>query len=250
MFDLSFVDAGAESRRPWTFTVSLLSQGLLLALIGIASLIAGPELPFQQWTAVFLEPPLPPAAAPPPREQPAVQMVEPEVFQADLVQPTAIPDKVALIVEEAQRPALEAGPGVVGATGPQGGIRNGVIDGIARAVPSVAPPPPPPPPADPLPPKTPQSIQVSSTIQAAKLLRKVAPEYPRMALQTRTHGVVHLRAVIAEDGSIEQLETLGGHPFLVRAAIDAVRQWRYRPTLLNDKPVRVVTQVDVHFKLN
>jgi hypothetical protein len=156
MFDLSFVGSGTESRRPWTFTVSLLSQGLLLAVAGIASVVASPELPFQQWTAVFLEPPRPPAAAPPPAPQRVVQVTEPEVFRADLVQPTKIPDKVAVIVEEAPpAEAMYTGPSVVGSTGSSGGVKNGVISGFLKDVPTVAPPPPPPPVVEKAQPQTP-----------------------------------------------------------------------------------------------
>lgn len=248
MFDLSFVGTGAESRRPWTFTVSLLSQGLLLAVAGIASVVASPELPFQQWTAVLLEPPQPPRAAPPPPPQ-AVPVIRPEVFQSELVQPIKIPDEVALIVEESKQPAVAyTGPGVEGGFGDPVGGGGSVIDAIVGDVPTVAPPPPPPPAPAPVA-EAPKSIQVGGVVQAAKLIRKVSPTYPPLARQARVQGVVKLSAVIAEDGSIDQLETLSGHPLLIQAAIQAVRQWRYRPTLLNNKRVRVVTQVDVHFTM-
>lgn len=248
MFDLPFVGVGAESRRPWTFTVSLLSQGLLLAVAGIASLVASPELPFQQWTAVLLEPPRPPAAAPPPAAQPVVQVQKPEVFRSEMVQPASIPDKAAIVVDAPKPTAVSSTGSVVGATGPGAGDPDGVIGAMVRETPVVAPPPPPKP-KEPDPAPAQQSVQVGGDVQAAKLIRRVAPVYPPIAVQARAQGVVKLRAVIAEDGSIEQLQTLSGNPLLIRAAIHAVQQWRYRPTLLNGKAVQVVTQVDVHFKL-
>jgi protein TonB len=74
--------------------------------------------------------------------------------------------------------------------------------------------------------------------------------YPPLARQTRISGTVRLHAIIGKDGSVQQLEVLSGHPLLVQAALDAVRQWRYRPTLLNGEPVEVDTTIDVIFSLN
>jgi protein TonB len=81
-------------------------------------------------------------------------------------------------------------------------------------------------------------------------LNRVQPVYPPLARQTRIQGTVKLHAIIAKDGSVQQLEVLSGHPLLVQAALDAVRQWRYKPTLLNGEPVEVDTTVDVIFSLN
>jgi periplasmic protein TonB len=83
-----------------------------------------------------------------------------------------------------------------------------------------------------------------------KLLHKVDPEYPPAALQHRIHGIVRFNAIIGKDGHIERLRLIDGHPLLVRAAREAVQQWIYRPTLLGDKPVRVITQIAVPFELN
>jgi protein TonB len=78
----------------------------------------------------------------------------------------------------------------------------------------------------------------------------VTPVYPPLARQTRISGTVRLHAIIAKDGTVQQLEVLSGHPLLVQSALDAVRQWRYQPTLLNGEPVEVDTTVDVIFSLN
>jgi protein TonB len=75
------------------------------------------------------------------------------------------------------------------------------------------------------------------------------PSYPPIARQARIQGVVRLEAVIAKDGTIRNLRVIQGHPLLVQAAVQAVQQWRYAPTLLNDQPVEVVTFIDVIFKL-
>jgi len=77
----------------------------------------------------------------------------------------------------------------------------------------------------------------------------VQPNYPALARSARVQGSVVLRAVISRAGTIENLQVLSGHPLLTSAAIDAVRQWRYRPYILNGEPVEVETQVTVNFLL-
>ena len=81
------------------------------------------------------------------------------------------------------------------------------------------------------------------------LLKKVVPIYPSLARQARVSGTVQLIGVIAKDGTIQQLQVVGGHPLLVKAAVDAVRQWIYRPTLLNGQAVEVIAPIDVIFTL-
>jgi TonB family protein len=110
-----------------------------------------------------------------------------------------------------------------------------------------APPPPPPAPADGLSP--PQRIRVGGNTQAMNLISKVTPVYPPLAKQARIQGVVSFTATIGKDGYIENLQLISGHPLLAEAASEAVRQWVYRPTLLNGAPVSVITQIDVNFTL-
>jgi periplasmic protein TonB len=81
------------------------------------------------------------------------------------------------------------------------------------------------------------------------LIHRVEPLYPRIAISMHLSGTVQLRAIIATDGSVQNLEVLSGSPILARAAEDAVRQWRYRPTLLSGVPVEVETYVTVTFVL-
>jgi periplasmic protein TonB len=92
-------------------------------------------------------------------------------------------------------------------------------------------------------------IEVGGKVQEAKLLKRVMPIYPPLARQARISGIVHLMAVIAKDGTIQDLRVLGGHPLLISTAVNAVRQWVYRPTLLNDQPVEVMAPIDVIFTL-
>jgi TonB family protein len=93
-------------------------------------------------------------------------------------------------------------------------------------------------------------IRVGGNILAANLIRHVPPECPQLAKQARVQGTVHLAAVVNKDGTIQSLQLISGHPLLVQAAMDAVKQWLYKPTLLNGNAVEVVTQIDVNFELS
>jgi len=93
-------------------------------------------------------------------------------------------------------------------------------------------------------------LRIGGNVQAARIITRVAPEYPEMARMGRISGVVRLHAIIGKDGRIKQLEVISGHPMLAQAALDAVRQWRYQPTLINAEPVEVDTTIDVIFSLN
>ncbi len=119
--------------------------------------------------------------------------------------------------------------GVLGGAGPPRGL-----------------PPPPPPPQKP---KVRQPIRVGGDLQAAKLISKVDPEYPPLAKQARISGTVLLQITVNEQGDVSSVKILRGHPLLVRSAVDAVRQWKYAPTILNGEPVPVIATVTVNFTL-
>jgi protein TonB len=131
--------------------------------------------------------------------------------------------------------------------GTAGGAVGGVIGGIISNTPNVAPPPPPPPVKKAAPPKR---ITVGGAVQKARLIKQVRPVYPALARQARIQGTVKLTAEIAKDGSIQKLDVVSGHPLLIPAALQAVKQWRYKPTLLNGQAVEVLTQIDVNFTLS
>jgi TonB family protein len=95
----------------------------------------------------------------------------------------------------------------------------------------------------------PARIRVGGNVQQTKLVSQPLPVYPPDAKQAGIQGVVKLNATIAKDGTIQHLEVISGHPLLIPAALDAVRQWVYKPTLLNGQPVEVVTEIDVNFTL-
>ncbi len=111
----------------------------------------------------------------------------------------------------------------------------------------VAPPPPKPVAATPKQPTAP--ITVGGDVQMAKLIRKVTPLYPPLAITARISGVVRLIGTIGKDGTIRNLQLVSGHPMLARAALEAVRQWVYKPTLLNGMPVEVIAPIEVNFTL-
>jgi len=129
------------------------------------------------------------------------------------------------------------GPYVPGAVGP-GGSGNDTISQILGHMPHPAAPPPPP-----------SKPVIVSRIDEGLLLHRVTPVYPQIAMTARQQGTVVLHAIIGRDGSIQQLQVLSGPPLLIKAAMDAVAQWRYRPYILNGQPVEVETQITVNFKL-
>ena len=93
------------------------------------------------------------------------------------------------------------------------------------------------------------SVRIGGSVMAAKLIEKPEPVYPEPARQARIQGVVRFNAIVSAEGSIENATLVSGHPLFVVAAQEALRRYRYQPTLLNGVPVGVITQVDVPFKL-
>ena len=166
--------------------------------------------------------------------------------------PKVVPKDIAVIKEEELPPPSSGVSGVVGGVGggSAGGSVGGVLGGIIGAVPSAAPPPPPPPPPPAQKKEVVQRIKVGGNVQGAMIQKKVAPLYPALAKSARVSGVVHLEAIIAKDGTIQELHVVSGPTLLQQAAYDAVKQWVYRPTMLNGEPVQVETTIDVNFTLN
>ena len=119
-----------------------------------------------------------------------------------------------------------------------GEFRGGVLGGIIGGTDSSLPPPPK---------IAPTRIRVGGDVQAAKMVRQVPPTYPAIAKTAHTSGTVVLHAIIGKDGTIQDLQYISGPPLLMHAAMDAVRQWRYQPTLLNGEPVEVDTTISVVF---
>lgn len=117
----------------------------------------------------------------------------------------------------------------------------------APGAPRMGPPPPPPPG---MAQNQPSRIKVGGGVQSAMVVSKTPPVYPQLAKSARVQGVVHLAVVIGTDGTVQEIHSLGGPALLIQAAMDAVREWVYKPTLLNGDPVAVETTVDVNFTLS
>jgi TonB family protein len=99
-------------------------------------------------------------------------------------------------------------------------------------------------------PVPPDTIRVGGAVQAENILSKVTPAYPPLAKQARVQGTVRFEALIAKDGSIQNLKLISGTPLLIQSAMEAVQQWKYKPTLLNGQPVQVLTTIDVNYTLS
>ncbi|MFB3825705.1 MAG: energy transducer TonB [Bryobacteraceae bacterium] len=245
-----------KTNRPWTVVVSFIGQVIMIGVAILIPLIYTDTLPKTQLLGLLVAPPPPPPPPPPPAAAAPVKVVKviPRQFDAGrLMAPKAVPKEIAVIKEE-ELPLASAGAvGVVGGVpgGVPGGQMGGVIGGIIGSVPTAAPPPPPPPvkKEEPKPVQV-QRIRVGGNVQQAKLVRQPKPIYPPLAKQARIQGVVKLNAIIGKDGAIMNLQAVSGHPLLVPAAMEAVKQWVYAPTLLNGEPVEVVTQIDVNFTLS
>jgi periplasmic protein TonB len=232
-----------KTSKPWTVAVSMLFQVAFLTILILIPLIYTEALPKTMMATLLVAPPPPPPPPPPPVATTVVH-VKPVAHLMDagkLVAPKAIPKDVKIIKED-EEPDMGA-VGVAGGVpgGVPGGQMGGVIGGVIGGM-GAAPPPPKPKPNGP--------IKVGGQVQAARIVNRVQPLYPPLARQTRISGTVRLHAIISKDGTIQQLEVLSGHPLLQAAALDAVRQWRYQPTLLNGDPVEVDTTIDVIFSLN
>src|SRR5208283_1725728 len=232
-----------KATKPWTFVVSMIFEILFLTILILIPLIYTEALPKTLMSSILLAPPPPPPPPPPPAPV-AVVHVKPVAHLMEagkLVAPKVIPKDVKIIKEEEQPPDMGAGiaGGVPG--GVAGGSMGGVIGGVIGGAGTAAPPPPPK--------AAVTRTRVGGAVQAAKLVNRVQPLYPPLARQTRISGTVKLHAIIGKSGNVEQLQVVSGHPLLVQSALDAVKQWRYQPTLLNGEPVEVDTEIDVIFSL-
>jgi len=191
-----------------------------------------------------VEEPPPPPEEPPPPPPPAPQQ-QPDPEPEPEPEPAPEPEPVE-IEETAPEPApIEAPPApkVSPPSGVSGGVVGGRIGGVIGG--KVQEPPPPPP----EPPSPPEQIQVKAEVQESRLLFRDQPEYPREAKKFRIQGTVKLEAVIGKQGQVKSIEVIDGHPLLTPTAVESVKKWRYKPTILQGKPVEVATQIHVRFGL-
>ncbi|HKM90891.1 MAG TPA: energy transducer TonB [Candidatus Acidoferrales bacterium] len=245
MFDELVVSGGGRKggRSKLSMLLSALLQFAILGLLVLFPLIYTEALPkgMLMTTLVAPPPPPPPAPPPPPVQKVVVKPVQRIIQQGKMMAPSVIPKDVKMIKEEELPPDVPVYSGAGGVPGGvPGGMPGGVMGGIIGGI-SGAPPPPKP--------EAPKRIRVSTGVQEAKILNQTRPIYPPLARQARIQGTVRLHAIISKEGTIQQLEVVSGPPLLVQAATEAVKQWRYKPTLLSDEPVEVETFIDVIFTL-
>ncbi|HXN63706.1 MAG TPA: energy transducer TonB [Candidatus Acidoferrales bacterium] len=236
-----------KTNKTWTMLISISIQALVVFILILIPLIYTQALPKTLMSSMLIAPPPPAAPPPPPAATPAPKIVKPVarlIQNNTLMAPREIPKQVNIIKEEAPPPDMGAtgGTGVVG--GVPGGQTGGVLGGLIGSTSTAAPPPPPPPKA-----VVPAKIVQGGNVMAAKRIDHTEPTYPPLARQAHISGTVRLHAIISKDGRVTELQVISGHPLLVQAAMDAVRQFRYSPTLLNNEPVAVDTTIDVIFNL-
>ena len=245
MFEQTILVGTVKTRKAWTVPVCFAGQLAAVGCLALMPLIFFEGLPQGQLAPPRLTVPGPYRQKPPEH----VQLVStgPHALSRGLVPPVSIPHG---IYRGPDVPAVPPDPGpectvcVPGGVGPADPVLTSqtrliapdapqpeVVRPIARATPTPAP------------------IRVSLGVQEAKLIHRVTPVYPQPAIRLRISGSVHLGAVIGADGRIRELQVLSGHPYLVQAAVNAVREWVYMPTMLNGASVEVMTDIMVTFTL-
>jgi len=257
MFESAILSSGPLKKRVWATCVSFSGQVLLVLFALAAPMIWPQAIPRVAWAVTLAPPTPPPPPPPPPPEQPMAthaRVIPTQSQGRRLYEPGSVPKIARVIIDPPELPSTGSGPGVVG--GQEGGSRDGIIGGIldqaARIRPTVKPPEPPPPQvltaaavAAPEKPK-----RILSQVELARPIRRVEPLYPPLARQARISGTVELIGVLGVDGRIHELKVISGHPLLINAAVDAVKQWVYAPTMLNGQPVEVQAPITVNFILN
>ena len=206
------------SRSWYTVPLSILVHTVVIGAVVIIPLMAADVLPTPPSMMAFVAAAPPPPPPPPPNAAPieAPKEIKPETG-----------------LEQGTKSAV---------SGVEGGIVGGVTGGIVGGL-EAAPPPPPPPPPPPAP------VRVGGAIKQPTKIKDQRPVYPPIAQSARVQGVVIIEAVIGPDGRVQEAKVLRSIPLLDAAALDAVKQWTYTPTLLNGQPVPVIMTVTVNFTL-
>jgi len=228
-----------RSRRSWTTVASFAVQSLGLCILLMLPLFFTDALPRLRLMESLAPPPPPPG--PPPAVQRSATSVVRQTTLVDEVMliPQRIPKGVAQLDDAGVAPVdpvcLVCVPSGTGSNASMNPVLNSLGNNAAVV---------------PQPPKHATPPPRISRMMEGNLIYRPQPVYPPLARSARVQGSVFLRAIISREGTIENLQVLSGHPMLVHAALDAVRQWRYRPYMLNGEPVEVETQVTVNFLLS
>jgi len=238
LFHDSLVISGAKSKRlnPWAAVGSLLLLSLLLLGLVVIPLLHTDTLPTREKLTMLYVPPAGAASN--------VRVSAPTSSFKTTPTTITIPRVVHRTEEAPSAPVVVAG-GVVGGVpgGVVGGIPGGVLVGVLHGngtAPVLASTPAP----------APKRMRVPAPMAEANLVYDVAPKYPPEAGRARIEGTVVLLAVIGKDGTVQDVRVQSGLSVLAQAAIEAVKQWRYRPYLVNGEPVEVDSQITINFNLS
>jgi periplasmic protein TonB len=218
--------------RTYTLAFSIVVHLLVVAIAVVTPIVANGVLPEPRRAFDFItvRPVDPPPSPPPQHRRRSDRSPAANAGAA----PTVAPDTIAKEtgIDESEPLPIEGEPGTIG------GVFGGAEMHLLRSEPV-----PPPPPAErPL-------VRVGGSIFPPQKIKHVAPDYPPLARAARREGIVILEAVIGEEGKVRSLRVLRSIDLLDQAALDAVRQWQFTPTLLNGEPVPVVMTVTVSFVL-
>jgi periplasmic protein TonB len=250
MFETTAVAAGIGGRRVWTTCAGMTAEAALLASAVLIPLAFPGVLPSGATITTWLQAPAPvrvaPVAAarlPEGRPAPATQIRDGKIYEP--VDPPAAPQ--IIVDEPAPGPFLGVSSALLG-------VETRGASTLLRSIVERLNAPPQPSPkieaaAKAEEPATPRRITLGGEVKEAVLLRRVEPVYPPLALRTRISGVVNLEGVIGTDGHIRELKPVSGNPLLVPAAVDAVRRWIYKPTMLDGAAVEVDLMIAVTFRL-
>lgn len=225
----------------------LLHVGVIAGVI-LAGLYFADPLSIKQYASVILVAPPPPPPPPPPATG---EVIKPQVVHhmlmnaGKLITPTMIPKHIAEIKEAPLK--LDSLRGVAGGVpggvpgGQLGGVLGGVIGGVLNTAAKAVPPPPSVQPNGP--------VRVGGHVRQPKVIVKVLPKYPELAREAHVQGQVQIDAVLDKQGNVIEMKVVSGPPLLYQAAINALKQWRYEPTYLNDRPIAVQMIVTINFQL-
>ena len=255
MFETATLSYGPPAKRVWTTAMGFTGQAVLIGCAALAPMISPQTLGRAFLVTTLVTPGAPP---PPPPPGPKIVPRSPhaaatQVRTGILIAPVSVPPIARIIIDE---PPDATGRG----TGVTGAVPNGAPDGVPGSVPGIV--------GDVLrmvpvfhPPEVVNRAQANpvpapvkpprvTALRLAMPIHKVDPIYPALARQARVSGTVELLGVLGTDGRIHELKVLRGHPLLVNAALDAVQQWIFEPTLLNGQAVEVAAPITVNFILN
>jgi periplasmic protein TonB len=246
MFEDMLIDEKIKTKRGRATVLSFVLQVCLVGVLVIVPMLFVEALPTKMLTATLVAPPPPPPPPPPAAAAatPAHHETQQTQVRSEMEVPVRIPEKVATIKDlpQSDEMASAAPPsgGVVGGVpggvegGTVGGILGGVMGGVGAAVPKLA---------------APNRVKVSSGVTQGLLIHQVKPQYPPIARNAHVQGSVVLQAIIGKDGKVKNVRVISGHPMLAQAAENAVKQWQYKPYVLNGQPVEIDTNITVNFTL-